>query len=86
VQRKEEALSNLPLLANDLIFASSRSRPREFDCLHEMGAKRRFLENEAELAPFSESGHLAGNAQGFQSLEETKQAGEKDAEAMEDAL
>jgi hypothetical protein len=51
-----------------------------------MGAKRRFLENEAELAPFSESGHLAGNAQGFQSLEETKQAGEKDAEAMEDAL
>ena len=29
---------------------------------------------------------LAGNAQGFQSLEEAKEAGEKDAKAIEDAL
>jgi hypothetical protein len=52
----------------------------------EAGEKRWFLEYEAGLAPFSESGHPAGNIQGFHSLEEAKQAGEKDAKAIEDAL
>jgi hypothetical protein len=53
---------------------------------HEMGEKRWFLEYEAGLAPFSESGQLAGNVRGFQSLEDAKQAGEKNAKAIEDAL